>query len=143
MQIQYTIFMLIFYFLFIGISFALIPFAWIIGIKDKYFATTPQTPILHKIVNFGLFVPFGIPILLFDSFADCKFFWKNNFRGNLQSIIIQREISTVSHMSLREIMSICDQFSENKIKAIETKRLVKIFRRKFHANQNIQFLIFG
>ena len=30
-----------------------------------------------------------------------------------------------------------------KIKSVLTSRLVKIFRRKFHVNQNLQFLLFG
>ena len=97
----------------------------------------------EKILNFGLFVPFGIPILIFDTIADLVYFWKNNFRTDLQKIIIQRENSTISHKSLREIMNICQQFSDMKIKSVNTGRLVKIFRKKFLVNQNLQFLLFG
>jgi len=40
-------------------------------------------------------------------------------------------------------MAICEQFAENKVKSVETGRLVKIFRHKFKVNQNIQYLMFG
>jgi hypothetical protein len=76
-------FMMVFYSLFIAVSFALIPFAWIIGILDKVKAQTPQTPMNEKILNLGLYIPFGVPILVFDTFADLYYFWKNNFRTNL------------------------------------------------------------
>lgn len=40
-------------------------------------------------------------------------------------------------------MSMCIQFSDLKIKSVNTGRLVKIFRKKFMVNQNLQFLLFG
>ena len=83
MQAQYTLFMLMFFLLFIVVSFALIPIAWIVGIYDKQKAQTPQTPLVQKITNFGIFIPFGIPILIFDSFVDIVYFWRNNFRTDL------------------------------------------------------------
>jgi len=44
MQVQYSIFMIIFFVQFIVISFILIPFAWVIGIVDKIKSLTPQMP---------------------------------------------------------------------------------------------------
>lgn len=88
MKLQYTVFMLVFYSLFMLVSFALIPLAWVIGILDKIKAQTPQTAFKDKVMNLGLFIPFGIPILIFDTFQDLSYFWKNNYRTNLQKIII-------------------------------------------------------
>ena len=134
MKTQYTLFMMIFYSVFIVISLSFIPLAWIVGVFDKFQNQGPHTSMHNKILNFGVFIPFGIPILLLDTFADMYYFWKNNFRTNLQKIIIPREESTVSHKSLREIMSLSRHFHDRKIKSVFTGRLVRIFRRQFHVN---------
>ena len=88
MQTQYSIFMLVFYSLFIIVSICLIPFAWVFGIIDKVKSQTSSTPLKEKILNFGLFIPLGIPILFLDTLCDFYYFWKNNFRRDLQKIII-------------------------------------------------------
>ena len=94
-------------------------------------------------MNYFIFIPLGAPILFFDTLVDLLYFWINNFRTNLKKIIIEKDKSTVSHRSLKEIMNICDNFKELKIKTIHTSEMIKQFRKKFQVNKNLRFLIFG
>ena len=83
MMSQYCLFMLIFKALFVIVSIALIPFAYIIGIVDKVKTLSQQKDPKQKFMNNILFLPFGIPILIADFLVDTMYFWKNNFRVNL------------------------------------------------------------
>jgi len=75
-----------------------------------------------------LFVVLGIPILILDIIKDSYYFWVNNFRADLNKIIIVQEKSTITNKTLREVSLVCKQFSENKIKAVTSNALIKIFR---------------
>ena len=77
---SYCTFMMICFGLFIGVSVALIPFAWIIGIIDKTNKSNTQnmSP-MDRILNYA-FIPFGPFLLMLDMMADILYFWKNNFR---------------------------------------------------------------
>lgn len=90
-----------------------------------------------------LFIPLGVPILVFDFFVDLMYFWKNNFRTSLQEIIIPKEKSYISHKSIKEVLALGEKYIENKIKSASTQQFVRQFRRRFDVNRNIQFLIFG
>jgi hypothetical protein len=92
--------MLVFFSFFIVGSIVLIPIAWIMGIIDKL--KHPSRDKLDNIVNM-LFFLIGPVILLLDVVADLYYFWKNNFRQNLLQNIIAKEISLVTHKSLREL----------------------------------------
>jgi hypothetical protein len=76
-------------------------------------------------VNNLLFIPFGIPILLLDFFADLIYFWKNNFQTNLQEIIIPKDKSYISHKSIKEVLAFGEKFIENKIKSTSTQLFVR------------------
>jgi len=75
--------MMIFFCVFIFVSFALIPVAWIVGINDKMNVTTTNYSHLDKMCNY-LFIPFGPIILLFDVVSDLYYFWTNSFRTDLK-----------------------------------------------------------
>jgi hypothetical protein len=75
----------------------------------------------EKILNIGIFIPFGLPIMVLNSFADFYYFWKNSFRTNLRKIIIFKEPSTVSHDSIRDLFRIQENYSKNKIKSCYTR----------------------
>lgn len=80
--------MMIFFVSFCIVSYAVLPFAWIVGCMDKFkLMGTPETSIV-QIVSFVLF---GQIILQMDFIADMWYFWKNNFRSAdiLQTSIIQ------------------------------------------------------
>jgi len=140
---QYILFMCIFKGLFIVVSLVLIPFAYLIGIVDKLRTLAAQKDPKSKIMNNFMFIPFGIPILLCDFMVDLLYFWRNNFRVDLQEIIIPKEKSYISHKSIKEVLAIGEKYIENKIKSASTAQFVRQFRRRFDVNRNIQFLIFG
>mmetsp|Transcript_17456 Transcript_17456/g.26901 ORF Transcript_17456/g.26901 Transcript_17456/m.26901 type:complete len:169 (+) Transcript_17456:2142-2648(+) len=135
--------MLVFFGLFAVVSVALIPLAWIIGIVDKFKFMPPFESKQNRAINLYVFIPLGIPILLLDCISDLVYFWKNNFRTGLERIVITKDKSKISHATLREITNLCNRFSDNKIKSVGTKRLVKILRNKFKVKQHIQLLMFG
>ena len=142
LQIQYTIFMMFFFVVFLLISVVLIPAAWIIGIIDKVNNLQNMTSGTEKCMNLGIFVPFGIVILMFDTLVDLTYFWKNNFRDDLKKTIIVKEKSEITHMTIRNIIDICKRYSTSKIKSVHATTLIRSFRRRYRVNQNLQFLIF-
>ena len=121
MRTQYTLFMLLPFTLFVVVSLILIPFAWMAGIPDKVKAIIyTDVGIKEKILNSVLFIVIGPIILFFDLIVDMVYFWIYNYRRNLQKIIIEKEKSTVSHRSLKEIIHICNKYSNKKIKTTHT-----------------------
>ena len=144
MLVQYTCFMLVLFSFFIVVSAILIPFAWLAGIPDKIKSLgNTSLNIKDKVLNAGLFLAFGPLILFLDLMADMFYFWVYNFRIDLHKIIIEKEQSSVTHRSLKEIMNISNKYSENKIKTAYTSQFIKNFRAKLSVVQNIQFLLFG
>ena len=133
---------MILFVIFTAISFALIPFAWIIGIFDKLNVTNTNYTIMDKIANY-MFIPFGPLILVLDVFSDLIYFWKNNFRTDLKQNIIVKDDSELIHESLRDMESHISKMGTNKIKSLNTGYLIKHFRSKLQVSQNIQFLLFG
>jgi hypothetical protein len=117
---QYVLFMIIFKGLFMGVSLALIPFAYILGIVDKMRTLPSQKNLKDKVMNNLAFIPLGIPIPLMDFLADLMYFWKNNFRTDLQEIIIPKDKSYISHKSIKEVLAIGEKYIENKIKSTST-----------------------
>ena len=104
MRVQYVLFMMIMFLLFIVYSVALIPFAWIFGIIDKIKTLKTLNSPKDRFMNVFIFIPFGIPILCLDCIADLYYFWANSFKQNLKKIIIEREESTITHYSIKEII---------------------------------------
>lgn len=119
-MIQYVIFMLIFNALFIVVSLILIPFAYFVGVMDKIKTMSQQKDPKQKLMNNLMFIPFGFIILVFDTLADCMYFWKNNFRTDLKEIIIPKDKSYISHKSIKEVQAIGEKYNFNKIKSAST-----------------------
>ena len=71
-------------------------------------------------MNNLLFLPFGLPILCLDFLVDLMYFWRNNFRTDLQEIIIPKDKSYVSHASIKELLAVGEKYIENKIKSTST-----------------------
>ena len=129
MRVQYSIFMLIPFTQFVIVSLVLIPFAWVVGLKDKLNQLNSIQGKNDKMMNVFIFIPFGIPILCLDLLADCYFFWVNNFKQDLRKVIIERQRSKVSHSSLKEIMQMMKNYADNKIGSMMTRRFVDIYGR--------------
>jgi len=131
MQIQYCIYMTFSFTVFVITSFLLIPLAWVVGIIDKLGSLSDLKTLQDKILNVYLFIPFGVPILLFDFLADLFYFWKNNFRVHLKKIIIERERSKLNHKTLRDVMKLCENLTNRKIKSIKSDSMLKILQARF------------
>ena len=131
MQIQYSIYMLFSFAVFLITSFMLIPFAWVVGIIDKLSSLSNLRTHQEKIVNVYLFIPFGIPILLFDFVADIFYFWKNNFKLHLKKIIIERTRTELNHKALKDFMKLCENLTNQGIKSIKSESMLKILQSKF------------
>jgi hypothetical protein len=129
--------MLIFFLVFVLVSFALCPLAWIIGILDKISTVKLSKSKTEKILNIGIFIPLGLPIMVLNSLMDIYYFWMNNFRTDLKKIIILQDESTVSHESIKDLLNTYDFYRMNKIKSAHTTQLIKKFRKKLAVNQNL------
>ena len=79
LNLQYTVFIMIFYCAFIVISILLIPVAWIIGIIDKSKAIKPTDTSMDTLRNLLAFIFLGPLILVFDCFDDSYYFWQMMF----------------------------------------------------------------
>jgi hypothetical protein len=90
LQIQYLVFMLIFFVYFAAVSVALLPVAYILAVIDKISTLHLQPNFGDKLKNNLLFIPFGIPILLFDLISDLVYFWIDKFKSkeDLNVIIV-------------------------------------------------------
>jgi len=106
MYLQYIIFMCGAFVLFILVSILLIPIAWLVGIADKLSHSSEENN-SKRSLNILIFIFLGIPILILDLGADMYYFWMNNFRGNLNKIIIIQEKSTITNKTLREVSLVC------------------------------------
>jgi len=142
MLVKYVVFMLIFFIAFIATSVILLPLAWIIGTIDKI-SNQSHERMYTKIREIILFIFAGPFILVADIMADILYFWKYNFRSDLNRIVIAQEKSTIKNKTLREVSLRCFQFAESKIKAVTTTQLIRIFRHQFKVQAHIQFLLFG
>jgi len=82
-------------------------------------------------------------LLLLNILSDFNYFWRNNFRSNLKKIIIGRNKSSLSILSIRQIKDYCMRYSNAKIKSVFCNESVRAFRERFTVIQNIQYLLFG
>ena len=144
--LQYAVFIVIIYVMFLIGSIVFMPFAFIksAALKFKVFlgAHEPKDQML-KFIYFCGFLILGIPSLTLNLISDFFYFWANNFRSNLRKIVIEKQDSTLVHDSVREIKMQCSKYSSKKIKSVYSLDFVKSFRSKFSVRENIQYLIFG
>lgn len=139
-------FIILIYVIFLVGSCMMIPFAYLKSTAMKAQALMKANLLNEKIIG-GLkllcFIVFGIPILLINQISDFYYFWANNFRSNLKLIIIERQKSTLTNDSVRQLTMLCQRYSSQKIKSILSHDFVKTFRQKFLVIENIQYLLFG
>jgi hypothetical protein len=89
------------------------------------------------------FLILGMPMLVLTLFSDFFYFWANNFRSNLKKIIIERQRSSLTNETIRQLKMLCSKYSNEKIKSVYSIDLVKTFRKSFNVKENIQYLLFG
>lgn len=144
--IQYSFYIIIVYSVFAICSLLMIPIAFLKPLTHKFHTLLKASSFKTRIVafiDFTVYAFLGIPLLIMCMFSDFYYFWANNFRSNLKKIIIERNKSTLSNKTLRQIKDYCAYYSYMKIKSILTTNSVKQFREKFNVTQNIRYLIFG
>ena len=96
MKLQYTIFMMILFIVFVLVSIVLMPLAWMVGCIDKLSSRNSNYSPTDKVMNL-LFIPFGLVMLSLDLIADIVYFWTNSFRQGLKLKIIEKETSLMNH----------------------------------------------
>ena len=144
--LQYSVFIIIIYSIFMIISCLLIPFAYMksLGIKIQYFLRASS--IKDKIITLFqlvIYLAAGIPMLVMCMFSDFYYFCANNFRSNLKKIIIEKQKSTLNDESIRQMKDYCSRYIYLKIKSMYTTETVQTFRQKFVVIENIQYMMFG
>jgi hypothetical protein len=145
MVVQYYFFMVIFFGLFCFVSLLLTPVAYIFAIFDKVKTINQQATPQDKLKNNILFLPFGLIILCFDFLSDMFYFGVYMMRPEeeLKQIIIPKDLSTISHKSIRELDILQNKYAINKIKTVSNTTQIKNFSKKLNVVQNIQFLLFS
>jgi len=146
MILQYAVLIIIIYILFLGGSLIMLPFAYLKSVSMKaqliFKGQSLKESIKNKAYFLG-FMVFGPVLLLMTLFADLIYFWKNNFRSNLKKIIIERQRSTLTNNTIRDLKMLCSKYSKEKIKSVYSIDFVKTFRRNFKVRENLQYLLFG
>jgi hypothetical protein len=90
-----------------------------------------------------LYMALGIPILVLDMGSDFFYFWANNFRSNLKTIIIVKEKSNITNVSIRSLAQFCNRYNEERVKSLFCEKTVIIMRERYMIKENIQYLLFG
>lgn len=95
-------------------------------------------------INLIVFIFLGPLILVGDFlFGDIYYFWMNSFRRELNKCVIKKEIASVSHRSLKQIMNMANKYNEHKVDSMYSNSIIGNFRRKLKVKANVQFILLG
>ena len=145
-MVQYCFFIAMLYAIFFVCSAIMIPFSYLRSLLHKLQLITRSVETreyLASSAEAAMFAIVGLPLLTICLFTDCYYFWLNNFRTELKTIVIDREVSLLSIDAIRELKQVVGKYSQAKIRSVEYNHLSQIFRRKYSVENNIQYLIFG
>ena len=134
MVLQYSVFIVICYIVFLAGSICMIPFAYLKCITTKLQTVSKSYNLLSKLVAIGeilMYILVGVPLLLLGLGSDFYYFWANNFRSNLKQIIIVRKESHVTNESIKMLTMFCSNYNHEKIKALKAVSTIKTFRERF------------
>ena len=124
----------------------MIPFAFVKGLYVKINLAIRSVKREDRVKNwskFFVFAALGLAILIINLFTDFYYFWKNNFRGNLNKIIIHKITSKLTMESIKTMKFSAQRYNDNNIKAVYSTDFVKLFRNKMTINKHLQQLIYG
>jgi hypothetical protein len=110
MKLQYVVFMLIMFSLFVVVSLVLLPTAFLQSVLRKLQQIFKAKTTIQQIMGILYFMSFcilGLPIMLLTFLADCWYFWEDNFRSDLKKIVIEKEPSTINKNSIMKIKMLC------------------------------------
>lgn len=144
--LQYSFLIVVIYAMFLIGSIILTPFAFIKSFVNKIQQIFVQKSWRDKVMKASIalgFLFFGMLVLMLNLLADFYYFWQNNFRSNLKKIIIERDKSTLTNQSIRDIVNLCSKYQGQKIRSVYSIDFVKSFRQSFFVQENIQYLLFG
>lgn len=145
-MVQYCFFILMLYGMFLVGSALMLPFSFLRSVLHKLQAVTRSVETREYISSSAealFFVIFGLPLLFMCLLTDAYYFWLNNFRSELKTIVIDRDVSLLSIDAIRELKKVVAKFSAAKIRSVEYNHMSQIFRRKYGVENSIQYLIFG
>jgi len=113
--LQYSFLIVIIYLMFLVGSIIMTPFAFLkslsVKIQDVLSVKADPKEQIKKGMMLLMFLAIGIPILIVNLLADFYYFWMNNFRSNLKKIIIDKEKSSLTNQSIRDIVNLCSKYS--------------------------------
>lgn len=113
--LQYSFLIVIIYLMFLVGSIIMTPFAFLkslsVKIQDVLSVKADPKEQIKKGMMLFVFLAVGLPILVLNLLADFYYFWMNNFRSNLKKIIIDKEKSTLTNQSIRDIVNLCSKYS--------------------------------
>jgi hypothetical protein len=124
----------------------MLPFAYIKALYVKINLSLKSIKKADRIKNwtkFFIFLVFGPLILVINLFTDFYYFWVNNFRDNLNKIIIFKVTSKLTSASIKMVKFTAARYMDGKVKAVHAIDFVKTFRTKMNINKHLQFLIYG
>lgn len=115
MILQYSVFILIIYIIFLIGSIIMIPFAYIKALSFKFQVIFNAKSNKEYMIRTGqclFFLIMGLPFLTINLFTDFYYFWANNFRSNLKKIIIEKNKSELTNESVRDVTMMCQKYSK-------------------------------
>lgn len=95
-MVQYCFFICLLYAIFLVASALMLPFSYLRSVLHKLQAVTRSVETREYISNTAeafFFIVFGLPLLFGCLLSDAYYFWLNNFRTELRTIVIDRDVS--------------------------------------------------
>mmetsp|Transcript_23252 Transcript_23252/g.17672 ORF Transcript_23252/g.17672 Transcript_23252/m.17672 type:complete len:223 (+) Transcript_23252:388-1056(+) len=144
--LQYSFILITVTSFFVGMSVALLPFAFLKAVllkTQKVLNSSGIKAFVLHLADFVLFLCLGVLILLADLIVDIWYFWRFNFRKDLKKVVIYRDQTILSYRTFMKMVKLCDQFARKGIRVVYSKEFLKKFRQDFQVYAKIQYLIFG
>lgn len=137
---QYSAFILIIFAIFMVGNLLMLPLAYFQCIQielQKFFLQDTTMKKIFFCVHLLLYSVLVMVMLILAVSADIYYFCANNFRSNLNMIIIERKKSTLTIDSIKQINNYCNRYINLKIKSMYTADTIATFRSKFHIISNL------
>jgi hypothetical protein len=131
MILQYSVFIVICYIVFLIGSICLIPLAYFKSISSKFQGVMKLNNIIKKLMGTAeclIYILIGIPLLVLGLVSDFYYFWANNFRSNLKQIIIVKKKSHLTIDSIKMLTVFCNNYNKENVKALNAVKTVVSFR---------------
>lgn len=138
-MLQYCMYIVVIYAIFLFGSLILFPFAFLRAVYNKFSKITRAIDTKEALISlseFIIFLIFGLFSMALSLLADGYYFWVNNFRTELKKIIINKVVSKLSTKSIREIRYVCQRLGQDKIRSVRAGEFTKFFQNKYNLYSN-------